>query len=180
MAGPNPISSKRLPASPPRNFKPAGVIEWVQHSPSAPGFVKPTARRRGRRAAGERYERKVQKELDIDFGAHYVRSPWFKFREVGASRTRWCQPDGLLFQPAYSTITIVEIKLQHTSDAWWQVRELYYPVVVSAFPSSLWEYNFCEIVRWYDPNVSFPEPVRLAPHLLSLGSQQFGVHILSV
>jgi len=79
----------------------------------------------------------------------------------------------------YETITIVEVKLQHTSDAWWQVKQLYLPIVATAFPPDLWRYNYVEVVRWHDPAISFPENYRLVPDLLALGEDQFGVHILN-
>lgn len=174
---PNNLHSSKITAAPPRNFKPAGIVEWVQHSPTPPPFIKPT-RRRGRRAAGERYERKIQKELCIHYEDFYVPSPWFKFGELGVQRARWCQPDGLLFQPLYSTITIIEVKLQHTSDAWWQMKQLYYPVLAKAFTPDIWRYNFCEIVKWHDPAVAFPENYRLVPDPLALGVNQVGCHIM--
>ena len=177
MAHPSQRSSRPKTAAPPRNFKPAGIVEWVEHSTSPPPFIKPT-KRRGRRAAGERYERKIQAELELNYEEYYVSGPWFIFGELGTERTRWCQPDGLLFQPLYSTITIIEIKLQHTSDAWWQVKQLYHPVVARAFPPDLWRYNFCEIVKWHDPEVEFPEGYRLVPDPLALGIGQFGCHIM--
>ena len=108
----------------------------------------------------------------------YVPSPWFTFGELGNSRPRWCQPDGLLFQVADLLITIVEVKLQHTPDAWWQTKQLYLPVLARAFPPNLWEYNICEVVKWYDPAIVFPEAHRLAASPLILAPGQFGVHIL--
>jgi hypothetical protein len=125
-----------------------------------------------------RYESKVQKELELSYGDSYVPGPWFRFKELGRDNPRWCQPDGLLFQPLYSTITIVEIKYQHTPTAWWQVKQLYLPVVAVAFPPDLWRYNFCEITKWHDPAVRFPEEYRMVPDPLALGVNQFGVHIL--
>lgn len=101
---------------------------------------------------------------------------WFRFRSAGAER--WCQPDGILFRFLDRQITIVEIKLQHTSDAWWQVKHLYYPVLSKAFPEGLWSFNFCEIVKWYDPAVAFPERHHLAGDPLAIGVGKFGVHIL--
>ena len=126
------------------------------------------------------YEAQVQEELELNYGDLYVPSPWFLFGSVaGPDRGRWCQPDGLLFQPLYATITVIEIKLQHTSDAWWQTRQLYLPVVARAFPPDIWRYNICEIVKWYDPAVVFPETHRLVADPLALGLDQFGVHIMN-
>ena len=107
----------------------------------------------------------------------YVASPWFLFKEAGRETPRWCQPDGLLFLPYSGQIIIVECKLKHTSDAWWQLKMLYLPVIAKAFPEHLWKYGLCEVVRWYDPDVFFPEAIRLIPDVAKVGPKDFGVHI---
>lgn len=92
-------------------------------------------------------------------------------------KPRWCQPDGLLFLPYIGQITIVECKLQHTSDAYWQLRWLYLPVIAKAFPATEWNYGVCEVVKWYDPAVHFPERVKLRKDVRSTKPNEFGVHI---
>jgi hypothetical protein len=126
-----------------------------------------------------KYEDKIQRNLADEFGDVYAWSPWFQFREIGSENPRWCQPDGLLFQPLHGLITIVEIKYQHTSAAWWQMKMLYHPVVARLFPANLWRFNFCEVVRWHDPVVKFPEPYRMVPSLAILRPGEVGVHILN-
>jgi hypothetical protein len=76
-------------------------------------------------------------------------------------------------------MTIAEIKLKHTADAWWQLRRLYEPVLAKLFGADQWRFSFLEIVRWYDPHTAFPqahalirEPSRMTPGAL-------GVHIWS-
>lgn len=161
---------------PPRRFKAAGAVEWVQHSQTTPSFIRET-RQRGRRAQGLRYQEKVSSHLNDRFGEVFVSGPWFRYKAVGVDKPRWCQPDGLLFIPELSRIILIEVKLQHTSDAWWQLRQLYLPVVAHAFPPSRWEYVLCEVVRWYDPIVAFPEKVRLRPDVLSAEPGEFACHI---
>lgn len=111
------------------------------------------------------YERKVQAHLLERFAHLYHPSPWFTFWDSGGTpgreSRRWCQPDGLLLDPWLGTIIICEIKYQHTSDAWWQLRRLYLPVVRAAFPATLWSISCLEIVKWYDPATLFPEPTVL-------------------
>lgn len=104
----------------------------------------------------------------------YLPSPWLRFFADG--KWRWCQPDGVLFVPGAGRIVIVEIKYQHTPDAWWQVRHLYQPVLEHIFPPSLWEYEVCEVVKWFDPHVAFPERVVLANEVDML-HKDFKVHI---
>jgi hypothetical protein len=159
------------PSPAPAGFKPAGLV-------LAADFCTPPALRKrrytGRRLEGVRYEKKVQAYLQDFYGDHYVASPWLRFFTGGI--WRWCQPDGILFDVCRGRITIVEVKYQHTSDAWWQVRHLYGPVLSFMFPESLWEYSACEVVKWYDPAISFPEKVVLASEV-SMVHPAFKVHI---
>lgn len=120
----------------------------------------------------------MQDKLEEAYLDFYVPSPWFIFKEVGIDRPRWCQPDGLLILPYTGQVTIVECKLQHTVDAWWQLKWLYMPVIVKAFPHDLWNYGLCEVVKWYDPATTFPEKVKMRPTLESVRPNEFGVHIL--
>ena len=89
---------------------------------------------------------------------------------------RWCQPDGLLLDIQRGRCTIVECKLQHTIDAWWQLTDLYLPVVRAALGPT-YIYSICEVCRWYDSRVSFPEEIRLSPDVFDVPPHRFGVHI---
>src|SRR5574343_230988 len=139
--GPPPSLSREVQRLlPPTNFIPAGVLEWVRHSTVSPPFIFKGRRATGRRRSGEVYERKVQAWLEGEFEGRYVPSPWFYFKAVGQEKVRWCQPDGLLFDPHSGLLTIVEVKLQHTAAAWWQVKLLYFKAVGQ------------EKVRWCQPD----------------------------
>lgn len=163
---------------PPRRFKPAGVVMWGAYSPTPPPFISNKRKYKGRRADGIRYEAKVHKTFEAQFGAHYVASPWFRFQELGVDKVRWCQPDALLFDFEKGQITLIECKLQHTADAWWQLRWLYLPVLAKVFPGNLWKISLIEVVKWYDPAVAFPEEVRLRASVQESKTGEFGVHIL--
>lgn len=159
------------PPPAPASFQPAGRV--LSASLSLP----PALRKRkytGRRLQGVRYERRVHEYLASLYGDGYVASPWLKFFAEG--RWRWCQPDGLVLAPATGRITVVEVKYQHTSDAWWQLRHLYLPVLAQIFPPALWRFDVCEVVKWYDPAVVFPERVVLA-HEPALDNSAFKIHI---
>ena len=163
--------SNPLPPAP-QGFKPAGRVLAASFT------VSPHVRRKhytGRRLEGIRYERKVHGYLETVFPGKYVQSPWLKFFPAGGC-WRWCQPDGLVIDPRRGRITIVEVKYQHTAAAWWQVKQLYLPVLSLIFPPQLWEYDFCEVVKWYDPATVFPEPVVLA-HEVDMVHPKFKVHI---
>lgn len=158
-----------LPA--PEGFRPAGRVLEAK-------FCTPPAIRRkrytGRRLQGVRYEKLVHAHLESFYGEKYLPSPWVQFFAEG--KWRWCQPDGLLLDLAAGRIIIVEVKYQHTPDAWWQVRKLYQPVLQAMFPQSLWAFEVCEVVRWYDPATLFPERVVLAAEV-GMQHPAFKVHI---
>lgn len=155
----------------PQGFKPAGRV-------LSANFCQPPALRKkrytGRRLEGVRYERKVHAYLEDFYGERYLPSPWLRFFTGGA--WRWCQPDALLLDLARGIITIVEVKYQHTSDAWWQVRQLYEPVLRQMFPADLWTFEVCEVVKWYDPAVVFPEKTVLAQEVC-MSHSAFKIHI---
>lgn len=159
----------RIPA--PDGFRPAGHVLTAE-------FTTPPALRKkrysGRRLAGVQYEKKVHAYLEQLYGERYVQSPWLKFFSDG--KWRWCQPDALVIDLPRGRILIIEVKYQHTSDAWWQVRRLYEPVLRIIFPDVLWTYEFCEVVKWYDPAVDFPEKVVLAQEP-GMPHKAFKVHI---
>lgn len=162
------------PPPAPQGFRPAGRVL------SAAFSLPPEIRRKrytGRRLEGIRYERRVQEHLGNLYGDRYLDSPWLRFFPAGdGARWRWCQPDGILLDPERGRITVVEVKYQHTSDAWWQVRHLYLPVLQAMFPPALWEFDFCEVVKWYDPATPFPERTVLAQEVC-MRHPSFKIHI---
>lgn len=150
---------------------------WAEPSTQVPGFARTNGLGSGKRREGLKYEAAVMAYLDGEFGEFFVPGPWFRFESNGGDRVRWCQPDGLIFDIVEKVIYVVEVKLKHTTDAWWQLRHLYLPVLAKIFPPEVWEYRPCEIVRWYEKDLPFPEPVTLVQSPLALRSGQFGVHI---
>lgn len=161
---------------PPRRFRPAGVVDWVVFSPEPPPFIS-NKKKYGRRAEGLRYEAKVHRHFEERFGARYVASPWFRFKELGVDKVRWCQPDALLIDMDAGQITIVECKLQHTADAWWQLRWLYLPVIAKAFPGTIWSYGLIEVVKWFDCATPFPEKIQMCADIEKVQPNTFNVHI---
>lgn len=130
---------------------------------------------KGARAAGLRYEKKVQDEFLRRYPDHYIPSPWFRFYD--AYGQRWCQPDGLLLDIRAGLLTIVEVKHHHTGEAWWKLQKLYLPVVRQVFGPD-WKYTCLEVVRYYESDELFPyaklcEIPHLCPPLPSTG-----VHIM--
>lgn len=162
----------------PRNFRPVnGPLASARISPLAPPFQKTRVRTAAMRR-GLKYEEKVQEFMLDQFRDFYLPSPWLHFREEDSEQFRWCQPDGVLLDVARGVIHIIEIKYSHTSDAWWQVRKLYLPVLSRIFPPSLWRFEVGEIVKWYDPDICFPESVQLVDNPMK-NSNAFKVHIFN-
>lgn len=168
-------AQQRLPP-PPRYSTPAGVVEHARLCLKPPNVFSPK-KARGVRRQGQIYERKVHEHFEKLLGETYIPSLWFAFRSVGSDNWRLCQPDALIIDILSRSITICEVKLAHTSDAWWQLKHLYFPVISKVFPRPQWEYRFCEIVRWYDPTTVFPEKPRLVSNPLELEMNELGVHI---
>lgn len=160
----------------PRGFREPLEVSRVSITGRAPLFAiakkkKPT----GARAAGLRYEKRVQAELLERFPKHYVPSPWLHYFDKYGQR--WCQPDGLLVDVDQGLLTVVEMKHHHTGEAWWKLHKMYLPLVRMVFGPA-WKFSCLEIVRWYDPEEIFPNAKLCEfPHLCP-PLPHTGVHIL--
>jgi len=122
-----------------------------------------------------RYERRVHEHFLELYPDRYLPSPWVRFTNVEDANARWCQPDGLIIDLAAGEIVIVEMKYQHTADAWWQLEKLYKPVLRAMFPAGLWTLRCVEVVKWFDPATAFPVSVRMSEK--PTGNGDFSVHI---
>lgn len=159
-----------------RCYTPSEPIEWAAFSTS-PAFIEGRRRQTGVRRMGQRYEESVQLALGRRYDL-YAPGPWLRFAERGSAEIRWCQPDGLLFDFHAGIVYVVEIKLRHTSDAWWQLKRLYEPVLRVAL-GPLWDFRLVEVVRWYDRGAYFPAPHELRRDILDTRPGIVGVHILN-
>lgn len=161
---------------PPRRFRPVGELQFVEVARHPPAFTSRPRRRSARSRQGIRYEERAHEHFAEVYGERYVPGMWLKFMCAGEP-VRWCQPDGLIVRPEAGRITILEMKYTHTSDAWWQLKFLYLPTLRWLFPEKLWSFSVCEVVKWYDPAIAFPERVKMAvdPEVVMPG--EFGVHI---
>jgi len=146
--------------APPRRFRSAEGVTRAQAEMSGP-FVAPSLRgRSAAQKAGIRYERKVVAELSAEFGKEFSPSLWFKFDDRHATG-RWCQVDGL--RKTEISLTIFEVKSRFISDAGYQLRHLYLPVVRCAFPNL--PIHLVVICKSFDPWTAFPEAYSLIPSL---------------
>jgi hypothetical protein len=95
-------------------------------------------------------------------------------------RIRYCQPDGLLVLPARNILLIVEVKYSHTADAYWQLENLYVPVLRCFLgPANPWQIATCEVVKWFDPSTAFPTRLAMCEDLTQVRVNAFNVHILN-
>lgn len=112
--------------------------------------------------AGLVYERKIKKELRHVLDAPAIEDgPWFRY-DGGGGKPRYCQPDMLLgYSP--KELSIVEIKLRWTADAYWSLAHVYRPVVMRALGN--WKFAptpaLVVVTRSYDPAVRVPADVKL-------------------
>lgn len=147
---------------PPPNFRPPKNIWDVGWSTTI--VAKPEARTAAQKL-GLRYEKKILSwlaEEEVLGKFPITRGPCLKFRD--GHQHRICFPDAVV-KIGERRHLIVEIKFQHMPEAWWQLRQLYEPVLKAGFPSH--EFVLLEICRTFDPHTPFPEP----PHLLESPSQ---------
>lgn len=148
-------------------------LQYAFLTSDSPHF--PSVHRSEAQLRGIRYEKAAKRILEEQYNHEFIPGPWFWYREK-RRRGHFCQPDGLIIQPRHRRIIITEIKLRHTQDAYFQLFDLYLPVVMKTFGKE-WRYGCVEIVRWYDPAEPTPEPPALCrePHVVNPGV--FGVHI---
>jgi hypothetical protein len=157
-------------------FRPANNVIRAELAKNRPTWLKSAKRAKGSRALGIRWETQVQNHFLHD--QFYTPGPWIVFWTNEDRATRWCQPDGLFFNFAAGLITIVEIKLRHTALSWFQLRQLYQPVVSALFPSSLWKVRIVEVVKEYVPEEKTPEkPLLIRSILTSEWRNEYAVYI---
>lgn len=108
---------------------------------------------------GLSYERKVLKTLEGNFPRRFVSQLPFTFRTQ--AKTGWAIPDGLLFDFDARRVLLIEIKLSHSADAWWQLERFYLPIVAEALRA--FTVIPVEICRTFDPAVRLTK----APVLLT-------------
>lgn len=162
MLSPSPVAgrSEALPPPPAYIRFPQGAISYASQVTSSP-FAGKRTYRSGAQKAGLAYQRKVEAWLSRTcVRDNLLCGPWFCYSDRTGRRS-YCQPDVLIFSPgsAFDLVSVVEIKLRWTSDAWWQLNQLYLPVLTTALPGK--KFSRLVICKSYDPAVRVGEPVNL-------------------
>lgn len=142
-----------------------------------PPFIK-RGKATGRFAVGVRYEREVQEYLSLlalgRIDLEYLSGPWVEFWDK--TGLRWCQPDAVVINRELKVGIIAEVKYQHCAEAWFQLNQLYLPVLEKVYPGIA--FGLLEIVHWHDPLTKFPERYDFTPDPFSVRSRsRISVHI---
>jgi hypothetical protein len=157
-----------------KRFHLAEDIQSAHFCSKPPSFAGRQSAKRGAKADGLRYERKVQ---EVFYASDwYLPGPWILYVVAGAPY--WCQPDGLHFDLSRGHITVVEIKLKHTPDSQRQLRGVYEPVLRRIFARPAWGVSLVEVCKWYDPDIRYPERHEMISDPFNHFSTHIGVHIL--
>lgn len=162
---------------PPANFTPAGVVTWARLHTGAPPFIRQGGKTKAQRQ-GIKYEKLVHEAFQESYKEQYLSSQWLAFKSGSRTKVRWCQPDSLIIDPRRGKITLVEVKYNHTAQAWWQLYALYLPVIAKIFGTD-WEYACCEVVKWYDPAVVCPQRPTLLKEINEAKRDNWSVHIFN-
>lgn len=165
-------SSRRLRSY----YTPVNEISDLRWEETGPEFIhKARARQTGAQLGGQLYEQYVHGRLSERYGERYLAGPWLSFREEGVYERMYAQPDGLILSLATGRITIVEVKIKHTSRSWYQLRNFYEPLVSHFFDG--WAISVCEVFKW-DSRIKFPEHFKYVadPHTEEVPDEVFRVH----
>lgn len=133
----------------------------------------PTRPSRASARAGLRYERLVLGGLAAAFPGTFISHLPFSFQ---ASKHGWAIPDGLLFDFDRKAVLLLEVKLSHSGDAWYQLNKFYLPIVKEAL--KCFRVVPVEICKSYDPWIVLPNPVVLLPRLEEAFEAREGFHQL--
>ena len=131
-----------------------------------------------RQRQGLKYEASVHQKLEQTFELSYFPGVWFKYEGPGDD-IRYCQVDGLIVSSSRRCITLVECKYSHTPDAYWQMENLYVPVLRAWLrDAGEWSISTVEVVKWFDPATACPRKPVLRADLRDVKPNEFAIHIL--
>lgn len=114
---------------------------------------------------GLRFEKQVLDSLQRNFTDRLATGVPLSFQEATSKngfyqRPSTAIPDGLLLSRDRKILLCIEIKLRHSTDAWFQLNRFYLPILRRAVGNSL-ILRTLEICRYYDPGVRLPETKEL-------------------
>jgi hypothetical protein len=98
--------------------------------------------------SGLRYQKKIEGWLQRHYGGAAHIGEWLRYED--ASGRRWCQPDAWVV--GTGKVAVFEVKLRHAELAWWQLTQLYAPLLHQLYGMPVVP---VEIVHSYDPHEWF-------------------------
>ena len=158
---------------PPHGFNPAGKIYAASILNGVPAFSRKRKYTTGKQKAGVHFEKAMSARFATEFEPFYYYNIWFKYSSESYRTEKFAEPDGLLFDIERGIITIVEIKLRHCTKAWWQLRQLYQPILQFLFPD--WKIEVCEVFRYANPNEKIPEKMFFVKDI-TIPSESYKMH----
>ena len=138
-----------------------------------PSSLADTSGHRGSRRAGITFEKNMGSFLRKKFKGKVLSNVWIGYESFGEVRV--CSPDHLIIDVESGFITIVECKLTHIGTAYYQMVNLYLPVLKALFPG--FELRGIEFCKNFDRSVSYPVGINLVRELRSTWSGFNNVHI---
>lgn len=155
-------------------YIPQGEIRYAARLNEPPAFKKGSSASEAQKA-GIRFQAKVR---DWAFGGVFIgrieEGPWFAYEDE-SRRFHFCQPD-FIFDDTLGVMTVVEAKRIFSSDAWWQLRKLYLPVLQKLFPNTTL-IPLC-VCKSFDPATACPEVVNIVLDLFDCKPAAFNVLVL--
>lgn len=124
---------------------------------------------------GLKYERKVSSKLSEQYPIEWTPGAWICYLCGLEEYPLYCQLDGFL--SFGDKIVLVEVKYNHCVDSYFQLLDVYLPLMRHLFPGK--SISVCEVVKWYDPSTAFPVSIKLQKDLEKCGENEFSVHILN-
>lgn len=126
---------------------------------------------------GLKYEAGVHERLQEEYGLRYVPGQWWKYHTSDGAY-HYAQTDGLLYLPDRKLCVLLEVKYNHTPEAYWQCENLYVPLLSWFLKDTDYKIAAVEVVKWFDPQTPFPVRPTLCEELTAVQANRFNVHIL--
>lgn len=126
---------------------------------------------------GNKYEKAAQKALRAEFRKSQYElliNQWFHYTTAQGDE-KYCEMDALVINPLGNRVWIFEIKFKHTECAYYQLFNLYKPVIRCWKPGAI--IHTVELVRWYNAQTPFPTDVTLTREPLMGNPGDFNVKI---
>jgi len=143
-----------------------------------PAFAK-AKRTKGPKRAGLIYQTAASEHLLSLFPSNSTFGQWFRYRLKDAPRDYYCQIDAHLVDYDKKKIVVIEIKLRHCVDAYYQLFELYLPILRKYYGEEF-TYSCVELVSSFDKNAVMPQTPRLCKNIADSHPKDFSVHIWSM